>query len=222
MSWSADTRLRAYRTHLAQATFPLQGVCDFRHKDGVKALGGRWSGTRWVANDLCVLSALCRSGTWFPDGYEDPVALADAADSIAADRAASKEATAARVAALEEANSAGAREEAAAAVRVRRIREMERDGLLLPSDETALVATRELGLSDVEVANSGLLPALGPRSGMSPVARVLRYVHCARASVRVAAENRAFCFDAEKMAPLYVACDARAVACIRRMLATTG
>lgn len=151
---------------------PWLGDSSFSAKDRIKSAGARWDAAskKWKAVDETTLLALIATGAWRPAGYDS--AIADTLAKYVRARNAASDADALR----KRAEAQKQQSEGKAVLDVR----LE---LQIPADEPCLLEQLAAhGVDAALVTESGKWPLLGPRSGISDAARLLRGVRLNKVS----------------------------------------
>ena len=151
--------LEPARCLLKQDTFP--GICKFTDKYRCKELGARWRDGRWTALSKDTLLALCDSGLWVPEGFnhEANVIIVKLLRKEQTDR--------------EEADTKARMKRAGPTEEEKRVAKLKEFGI--PPDEPKLLEElASKGINKEMTTGSGDLSCLGPRSGISNAARLLR------------------------------------------------
>lgn len=144
---------------------PYIGDCRFEDKDKCKELGARWhpDSKKWKATDDKTLMALCKSGKWSPLGFTSHMTNTIVQVILDRDRESEKKA-------IEAIKAKEAEQE-------KKMKYSADKDLMVPPDEAdALEEVSALGVTQEMIDASGAWADLGPRSGISNVARLKRGV----------------------------------------------
>lgn len=144
---------------------PYIGECRFQDKDKCKELGAKWhaDAKKWKATDDNTLMALCKSGKWSPLGFTSHMTSTVVQVIIDRNRESEKKAL----------DAIKARE---TEQEIKMKSSAEKDLMVPPDEEGLLEEVAAFGVTHEMIAASGAWADLGPRSGISNVARLKRGV----------------------------------------------
>ena len=161
---------------------PWLGDCAFKDKNAVKKLGGRWRAEekKWAAMDERMLASLIEERVWFPvePCLRTPGGFVRIPLLI-------REAVARKIRQREKVDcDAEIKKRASVAASARQVPHEERDDdaflrreLLIPDDEIHhLVTALKNGVDASVVKSTSRFRQLGPRSGISDAARLIRAI----------------------------------------------